>query len=145
MISSGYAFAKPQRKLYKDSNDYDHLDQLGLNQNTQEEHNTNDTYEHAHVEGNGNNDTYSQSGQYTHTDTCTSARNGQVDNAYEQTRNVRYGESDTYDHSRSSVNDAKEEYSDYAYAYAQNSAMEEGDYDHARSGDRNDIQFDTYK
>ena len=143
--SSGYDLAKPQIKTEEISKEYDHLEHLGINRRPDKGHDSSDTYEHAHVEGNENNDTYShaQSGQYTYMDSCTSAHTGQVDNTYEQTRNVRYGDSNTYDHSRSSVNEAKTKFADYAYAHAKNSSMTEDDYDHAGSGDRNDI--DTYE
>ena len=139
--SAGYDLAKPQIKAKEESKEYDHLEHLGLNQRPDKGHDSSDTYEHADVEGKEINDAYShaQSRQYFHTDSSTPAQNQQGDNTYEQAKCAGYSDGDAYDHTHVSARVVNEEFSDYAYAHAQNSTLEEGDYDHAGRDDRNDI------
>ena len=126
-----YGFAKPQMKAKEDSKDYDHLEHLGLNQQSDESHDTNNTYAHVNAEGDDNNDTYSH------------AQSGQCDETYEHARNVGYDSKDTYDHSHVSVKEVINESSDYTFAHAQNSVGNEDDYDHTGFGDIN--ENDTYE
>ena len=145
--SAGYDLAKPQIRAKEVSKEYDHLKHLGLNKRHRPNDGlgTNDMYAHAQAEGDNNNETYShvQSGQYFQTYSCTPGQNGQCDDTYEHAKNVGYGHSDTYDHFHLSVKEAKNEFADYDYAHAQNSALDEGDYDHAGFIDGNDR--DTFK
>ena len=113
--SDGYDLAKLQMKIDEDSEDYDHLEHLGLDRRPDEGLDPYDTYANAHTEGFDSNDTYShvQNGQYFHIDLCTSAQKGQSDDTYEHARNIGYDDSDTYDHSRVFVHDGNEQFSDY--------------------------------
>ena len=135
--SAGYDLAKRQIKTVEDSNDYDHLEHLGLNQRPRDEHDSNETYAHAHTEGFDNNDTYSHAHnlKFSQAESCTHAINGRTDETYDHAKNVGYIDSDAYDHSRVSV---REGYADYAYSHAQNSSVKEDHYDHAGCDDGND-------
>ena len=134
--SPGYDLSRPQMKTDEDSKDYDHLEHFGLNQRPRDDHDSNDTYAHAHTESFDGNDTYShsQSLKFSQTGLCTRTLNGQTDDTYDHAKNVGYGDSNTYDHSRVSV---RAGYADYAYAHAHNSFVKENDYDHAVCDDVN--------
>ena len=132
-------------KTEEETKDYDHLEHIGLNQKLHVSHDANDTYAYTQANGNDNNDTYShaQSGQYFQADISTSGQNELGDDTYEHAKNVGYEDCNMYDHSNMSTTEVKEEFLDYAYAHAQNTAVTEGDYDHAEFVDRHDI--DTYE
>ena len=134
--SAGYDLAKPTKKTDEDSNDYDHLEHIGLNNRPDRVHDLNDTYANAHTECFGSYATYSQAqrGQYFQTNFCTSAKNWQNDDTYEQARNIGCDDSDAYDHSQLSYHEGREQSSDNAFARA----VTEGVYDDA-AYDGNDI------
>ena len=127
--SVGYDLSKQQMKTEEETKDYDHLEHLGLNKKLHVAHDASDTYAHAQAEENDNNDTYShaQSGQHL----CTPGQNELQDDTYGHAKSLGYEDSDTYDHSHLSSTEVKVESSDYAYAISQNTAVTEGDYDHA--------------
>ena len=113
--------------------DYDHLEHLSAHQNPREEHDSFDTYAHAHTTGDDNNDiyTHAQNGQFPHKDKFKSGKSEQDEDTYEHAGHIPSDDHDTYDHSDTFATEVKGESSDYAYAHAQNSSADEDDYDHA--------------
>ena len=143
--SAGYDLATRQMKAEKKSEDYDHLEHIGLTQRPHDEHDSNDTYAHVHNEGFDNNETYSHanSRQYLRTDSRACQQNDPIDNTYDHAKIVGYGGSDTYDHSHFTVIEVNAESVDYSNAHTQKTTADESKYDNAGCGYGNDN--DTYE